>query len=109
MEEYCKNHLIKQQTSDEYTPQQNGLAEQFNRTILESMQTILQDLGLKKGYWNEIDKASLLTLNQIPVHQSKKSPFNLSYSETKPCHSVIFMQLVIVSLISLNQQNPTLN
>ncbi|KNZ50634.1 hypothetical protein VP01_431g8 [Puccinia sorghi] len=54
LKEYCENHLIKQRTSDAYTPQQNGLAERFNRTILESMRTILEDSGVNKKYWNEI-------------------------------------------------------
>jgi transposase InsO family protein len=30
LEEYCWEHLIKQRTSDAYTPQQNCLAERFN-------------------------------------------------------------------------------
>ncbi|KNZ50963.1 hypothetical protein VP01_4151g3 [Puccinia sorghi] len=52
--EYCENHLIKQCTSDAYMLQQNGLAERFNRTILESRRTILEDSRVSKKYWNEI-------------------------------------------------------
>lgn len=75
--DFCNKHLIRVRYSDAYTPQQNGLAERFNRTILESVRAILKDSGLNKRLWNEVVKASTLTLNQIPAHKSKKSPFEL--------------------------------
>ncbi|KNZ64407.1 hypothetical protein VP01_10325g1, partial [Puccinia sorghi] len=48
MEDYCQRHLIKYQTADPYTPQQNGLAERRNRTIIESLQTILTDSNISR-------------------------------------------------------------
>jgi hypothetical protein len=60
------------------------LAERFNRTILESLRTILEDSGIDKRFWNEIAKVSSLTLNQIPTHCSKKSPFKLFKGQTLP-------------------------
>jgi transposase InsO family protein len=68
MEKYCSEHVIRQRFSDAYTPQQNGLAERFNRTILESLKTIIIDSGLRQNLWNEILSACTLTLNQIPTH-----------------------------------------
>ena len=46
MDKYCSEHVIQQRFSDAYTPQQNGRAERFNRTILESLKTIIADSGL---------------------------------------------------------------
>jgi hypothetical protein len=54
MKDYCKKHLIRSRTSDPYTPQQNGLAERHNRTILESLRTILKDSNLGFRYWSDI-------------------------------------------------------
>lgn len=48
MEEYCQKHLIKYQTADPYTPQQNGLEECHNRTIIESLRTILTDSKISR-------------------------------------------------------------
>ncbi|KNZ53850.1 hypothetical protein VP01_3119g2 [Puccinia sorghi] len=62
MEEFCKEHLIKCRTSDPYTPQQNGLAERHNRTILESLRTILTDSKISKQYWSDIVKLRLRKL-----------------------------------------------
>ncbi|KNZ52981.1 hypothetical protein VP01_337g8 [Puccinia sorghi] len=84
MENFCKKHLIRCRTSDPYTPQQNGLAERHNRTIIESLRTILEDSGLSKKFWSDVIKASTLTLNQIPSHRSKKSPFELFKLRTLP-------------------------
>lgn len=75
LKEFCNKHLIRSRTSDPYTPQQNGLAERYNRTILESLRTILKDSSFPLRFWNDIVKVSTLTLNQIPAHKSKKSPF----------------------------------
>jgi transposase InsO family protein len=77
MKEYCREHLIRSRTSNPYTPQQNGLAERHNRTILESLRTILKDSGFGYRFWSDIVKVSTLTLNQIPAHKSKKSPFEM--------------------------------
>jgi hypothetical protein len=48
------------------------------------MRTILEDSRIDKRYWHEIAKASSLTLNQIPTHRSKKSPFELFKNRTLP-------------------------
>jgi hypothetical protein len=77
LELYCYKNTIRQRFSDAYTPQQNGLAERFNQTILESLKTIILDSGLRQNLWSEILSASTLTLNQIPSHRSKKSPYTL--------------------------------
>ncbi|KNZ47756.1 hypothetical protein VP01_6175g1, partial [Puccinia sorghi] len=84
MQEYCKEHLIKCQTSDPYTLQQNGLAERHNRTIIESLRTILMDSKINRQYWSKIVKVSTLTLNQIPSHRSNKSPYELLRGRNLP-------------------------
>jgi hypothetical protein len=76
-ETYCNKNTIRQRFSDAYKPQQNGLAERFNKTILESLKTILLDSGLRKNLWSEILSATTLTLNQVPTHRSKRSPYEL--------------------------------
>ncbi|POW01072.1 hypothetical protein PSHT_12684 [Puccinia striiformis] len=75
MKEYCMQHRIRSRTSDAYTPQQNGLAERFNRTVIESLRSIIHDSGVAKKDWNEIVKAACLTLNQFPSHKSAPLPF----------------------------------
>jgi transposase InsO family protein len=82
--EYCINHLIKTRTSDPYTPQQKRLSKRFNRTILESMRTIIEDSGINRRLWHEIAQVSCLTLNHIPSNRRKKSPFELFKERNLP-------------------------
>ncbi|KNZ53633.1 hypothetical protein VP01_3180g4 [Puccinia sorghi] len=53
-------------------------------TIIESTRAILKDSNLSLNYLNEVIKASILTLNQIPAHKSKKSPFELFKNRSLP-------------------------
>jgi len=77
LEDYCKKHVIRLRFSDPHTPQQNGLAERFNRTILESLRTVLLDSKFPKHLWSEVLGACVLTINQVPSHRSNKSPYKL--------------------------------
>lgn len=81
---YCQKNIIRQRYSNAYTPQQNGLAEQFNRNILESLRTILYDSGLRRTLWNEVLSGCMLTLNQILTHRSNKSPYELFKGQAIP-------------------------
>jgi hypothetical protein len=74
-ENYCNKNTIHQRFSDAYTPQQNGISKRFNRTIVDSLKTILLDSGLRQNLWSEILSATTLTLNQVPTHRIKKSPY----------------------------------
>ncbi|KNZ47865.1 hypothetical protein VP01_6088g1 [Puccinia sorghi] len=42
--------------------------ERHNRTIVESLRTILTNSKLNKKYWSDVVKVSTLTLNQITSH-----------------------------------------
>jgi transposase InsO family protein len=49
METFLKKNGIIHQTTNVYTPQQNGVAERMNRTLVERAKCLLFDAGLKKG------------------------------------------------------------
>lgn len=44
---------IQHQLTTPYTPQQNRMAERYNRTLMERVVTMLADAGLIKMYWGE--------------------------------------------------------
>ena len=50
---FLKEHGIKKQTSTPYRPQQNGVAERANRTIVEMARSMLHAQNLKKSFWAE--------------------------------------------------------
>ncbi|GJX60419.1 putative ribonuclease H-like domain-containing protein [Tanacetum coccineum] len=53
MLEFCGNKGIKQEYSTARTPQQNGVAERMNRTLIEAARTMLADSLLPTTFWAE--------------------------------------------------------
>ena len=51
--EYYKNEGIQRQLTTGYTPQQNGVSERRNRTIVEMTRTMMNEKGLPKYFWAE--------------------------------------------------------
>lgn len=57
---------IIHQTTIAHTPQQNGLAEQMNRTIGGSAKSMLHAAGLSFGFWVEAVSTANYTRNRCP-------------------------------------------
>ena len=59
-----------------YTPEQNGLVERENRTIMNAVRTMLKDTGLPQFLWAEAASAAVYVLNRTgPSKTAGKSPF----------------------------------
>ena len=48
---FCKTHGIQKQFTARYTPQQNGIAEKKNRTIMEMARNMLASKHFPNEYW----------------------------------------------------------
>lgn len=84
-----KNGIIHQKTVT-YTPQQNCVAERFNRTIVEKTRCMLIDAQLKRVFWAEAVTTSVYVLNRIPCKGSgSKTPEEL-WSNEKPAIMRVF-------------------
>lgn len=64
LEEFCRRFGIQHQHSVPYTPEQNGIAERANRTIVERAKGMLFDAGLEKPYWAEAVNMSVYIINR---------------------------------------------
>ena len=53
MEEFYKDHGIKHKFSAPGTPQQNGVVERKNRTLIEATRTMLDEAKLPTYFWAE--------------------------------------------------------
>ncbi|EZA58507.1 Eukaryotic translation initiation factor 3 subunit A [Ooceraea biroi] len=73
--EYCNKHFevffkkngIIHETTVQYTPEQNGVAERLNWTIIEKTRAMLQDSGLCKKYWGEAVMTAIYVKNRSPT------------------------------------------
>ncbi|GJY81895.1 putative ribonuclease H-like domain-containing protein [Tanacetum coccineum] len=53
MDDFCREKGIKREYSVARTPQQNGVAERRNRTLIEAARTMLADSKLPTTFWAE--------------------------------------------------------
>ncbi|GJV13746.1 putative ribonuclease H-like domain-containing protein [Tanacetum coccineum] len=89
---------IKRDYSNIRTPQQNGIAERKNRTLIEAARTMLADSMLPTMFWTEAVSTACYVLNRVLItNPHNKTPYALltgktpSISHFKPfgCHVTI--------------------
>ncbi|GJR70441.1 retrovirus-related pol polyprotein from transposon TNT 1-94 [Tanacetum coccineum] len=64
LESFCDEKGISQNFSSPYTPEQNGVAERKNRTLIEAARTMLNGLVLSKHFWTEAVRIACYTQNR---------------------------------------------
>lgn len=61
---YCNDEGIIREVVPPYTPQQNGIAERKNRTIMNMVRTMLKGKNLPKELWGEAVSTAAYLLNR---------------------------------------------
>ncbi|GKA50981.1 putative ribonuclease H-like domain-containing protein [Tanacetum coccineum] len=96
--EFCGSKRIKREYSNAKTPQQNGVAERKNRTLIEAARTMLADSFLPNTFWAEAVSTACYVLNRVLVTKPhNKTPYELvtgkipiiSYIRPFGCHVTI--------------------
>ncbi|GJX93862.1 putative ribonuclease H-like domain-containing protein [Tanacetum coccineum] len=78
MNEFCAKKGIKREYSIARTPQQNGVAERKNRTLIEAARTMLADSLLPIQFWAEAVNTACYVLNRVLVTKPQmKTPYEL--------------------------------
>jgi len=65
-DEFCKNEGIVRHRTVRMTPQQNGVAERMNRTLLERARCLISNAGLTKDFWAEALNMACYIVNRAP-------------------------------------------
>jgi hypothetical protein len=71
------------QTTASYTPQQNGVAERKNQTIMNMERTLLKEKSLSNRFWVEAVACSVYLLNRSPTTSVKMKVPQEEWSGTK--------------------------
>ena len=75
-EGFLKNEGIKHEYTIPKTPEQNGVVERLNRTLLEAVRCMLADSGLRHCFWAEALSTASYLINRSPTKAlSGKTPF----------------------------------
>ena len=81
---YLKQEGIRHELTVPKTPQQNGVAERMNRTLVEIVRSMLSDAKLPKNFWAEALSTAVYLHNRSPTRAVlKKTPFE-ALTKEKP-------------------------
>nr|GEW86392.1 putative ribonuclease H-like domain-containing protein [Tanacetum cinerariifolium] len=80
MSQFCKMKGIKRKFSISRTPQQNGVAERRNRTLIEAARTMLADSKLPTTFWAKAINIACYVQNRVlVVKPHNKTSYELFY------------------------------
>ncbi|GJX60598.1 ribonuclease H-like domain-containing protein [Tanacetum coccineum] len=83
MNHFCEMKGILRQYSVARTPQQNGVAERRNMTLIEAARTMLADSKLPTTFWAEAVNTACYVQNRVlVVKPHNKTPYELFHGRT---------------------------
>ena len=83
LSDYFSKRGVVHQTTIPYTPEQNGVAERLNRTLMERVRAMLNDAQLPYSLWAEAVLTANYLRNRSPVANKDKTPWEL-FAGRKP-------------------------
>jgi hypothetical protein len=101
IEEYLDEEGIGLELSIPYTPQQNGIVERKNRTLIEAARTMLDEYKTSDSFWAEAINTACHAINRLYLHKLRhkiayelltgKKP-NVSYFRVFGCKCFILIK-----------------
>lgn len=82
--DFCKEHGIRKQLFAPYNPQQNGVAERKNRTLVEASKAMMFDQDLPISLWAEATKTTVYIQNRSPHSILKDKTHEETFTGIKP-------------------------
>ena len=70
-------HGIKSQLSAPSTPQQNGVFERRNRTLLDMVRSMMSYASLPNSFWGFAVETAVYILNNVPSKSVSETPYEL--------------------------------
>ena len=78
VEELLEEEGIKHEFSAPYTPQQNGVVERKNRTLIDMARTMLGEFKTPECFWTEAVNTACHAINRVYLHRLlKKTSYEL--------------------------------
>ncbi|KAI0498664.1 hypothetical protein KFK09_019554 [Dendrobium nobile] len=82
-ESFCQEIGIEHNFSAPRTPQQNGIAERKNRTLVEAARAMLAEYTLPRYFWAEAVNTACYVLNRVNIRSKlNKTPYELLKGRT---------------------------
>jgi transposase InsO family protein len=112
IEGFLEEEGIKHEFSSPYTPQQNGVVERKNRTLLYKARTMLDEYKTPDRFWAEAINTTCYSINQLYLHRIlKKTSYelltdkkpNVSYLESLGANALFLLKEVEILNLLLKQ------
>ena len=85
--EYCAAEGVRRQLTAPYSPQQNGVVERRNGTVVATARSMLKAKGLPGWFWGEAVNTAVYILNRCPTKSvTGMTPFEAWYGKKPAVH-----------------------
>jgi transposase InsO family protein len=98
IEDYCDEKGVKHDFSAKYTPEQNGVVERKNQTLIDMAKSMFSEYNVSDTFWAEAINTVCHASNRLDCHRLlKKTPYelligrkpNISYFQVFRCKCYI--------------------
>ncbi|GKF02460.1 retrovirus-related pol polyprotein from transposon TNT 1-94 [Tanacetum coccineum] len=93
--EFCESEGIKRELTAPYNPEQNGIVEQTNRTVVEMAHSMIKSKKLSDDFWAEAVATAVYLLNL--------SPTNSAQAESKIQAIYIWKEAMVNEIAAINK------
>lgn len=104
-QKFCEDEGIERQLTVRYTPQQNGVSERKNQTIVEMAKSMMHEKGLPIIFWAEAVYTAVYLTNRCPTKAVwGKTPFE-AWRGRKPSlnHLKVFGSICYAHILKVNR------
>ena len=78
----CEETRIERHYTAPYSPQQNGVVERRNRSIMDMTRSLLKSMNLPGRFWGEAVRHAVYLLNRLPTKaMGDRTPFEAWYGK----------------------------
>ncbi|GJT35333.1 retrovirus-related pol polyprotein from transposon TNT 1-94 [Tanacetum coccineum] len=105
LESFCDEKGISQNFSSPYTPEQNGVAERKNMTLIEAARIMLNGSVLSKHFWTEAVRIAWYTQNRsIIIKRHYRTPYGIFRERIYDISYFMYLDFLLIA--PNEQKNP---
>jgi transposase InsO family protein len=107
IEGFLEEEGIKHEFSSPYTPQQNGVVERKNRTLLDMARIMLDEYKTPDRFWAEAINTACYSINRLYLHRIlKKTSYELLTDKSLMFH---ILESLVANVLFLLKEVENLN
>lgn len=81
---FCEQQGIRRDTTAPYSPQQNGVVERRNQSVVEMARSLMKNMSVPAEFWAEAVKTAVYILNRSPTRSLNGITLYEAWRKKKP-------------------------